>query len=537
MGCDTDAPRQAARNLTHSWPDSPRIGTMRAPYRMTAPVSETRLFQTLVDALDVPRHAQRRVAAALRRELKAMSAVEIEAFQRGFDVALAELRTPELWSAVNVLREAADPHDFDSFAAWLAMQGRHVVQRALRDPDGVLAALSRSPIGRRRNTWFDDILTLPREVYGQRFDRDLFDAVPAVERAPLRPLAHPDDEDEQPWPHPDLLPARFPQLWRRHAARGLRVQPWVDEGVQVCSCCGAVHRVGYGVLFDGGRGIGSYGMHWIEGAAQDIDLLVALGEDDRQVAFALCHSQHESNSGMSLLDREESWFDPHETPFVGSAQAREHPLFGHVLAAGMAIYQREPRLAEHRLVWGRRTRHAPAAAQRLTLTISDDALRCADCGQVHDELELSHRLPDAVLGMDAWQWRHRIQDDGDRIVLDGRRRFERGLLPLRVEGRDAAYHLGIWIERLDPSRGNGPLDGGQAAQRLQRGPVGRIANDVMFCEHATLALGGTVLTHDENQRPKLVLDDGDHPLVQLQRDGMPADLPRRLLNISGPHRH
>src|SRR5690606_7506178 len=97
MGCDTDAPRQAARNLTHSWPDSPRIGTMRAPYRMTAPVSETRLFQTLVDALDVPRHAQRRVAAALRRELKAMSAVEIEAFQRGFDVALAELRTPELW--------------------------------------------------------------------------------------------------------------------------------------------------------------------------------------------------------------------------------------------------------------------------------------------------------------------------------------------------------------------------------------------------------------------------------------------------------
>ena len=71
---------------------------------MTNPTA-TRAFTDVVDRLDVPRQQPRSVEAALRTRLATMSAGELEDFQHGFDLALAGLRTPELWAAAALVHE------------------------------------------------------------------------------------------------------------------------------------------------------------------------------------------------------------------------------------------------------------------------------------------------------------------------------------------------------------------------------------------------------------------------------------------------
>jgi hypothetical protein len=123
----------------------------------------------------------------------------------------------------------------------------------------------------------------------------------------------------------------------------------------------------------------------------------------------------------------------------------------------------------------------------------------------------------------------------DELVLDGRRCFTRGLLPVAIAGREPPYRFGLWAERLDPARGTRAIDGEEDPERrLERGPRALLANDLLCLPESTLGLEVSVRPRGDGERPEFLTDDADHPLARLQHDGMPADLPRRLLALV-PH--
>ena len=495
-----------------------------------------RAFNDAIDRLDAPRQQPRKVEAALRARLATMSAAEIEDFQHGLDLALADVRTPELWAAATLVHDALDPHDYDGFAAWLLLQGQHVVRRAQDDPDAVVAALTRRLLAPRRRPRYDGVLELAQRAYETRFDRDLYDivAAPAWSITPLR------DDEPNPavhWTHPDLLMRRYPQLWRAFDTRALRVMPMSDE-VETCTCCGRVHASAYGLLGWKKAPLGAYTLHGVEGTSGAVDSTVTLDVGEGSVMIGVRHSQHGSRSGLRVLERNEMpWMPVDDRTLLGRDAARAHPLFRLALKAAMQVWDRDPRLAVQRRTWRQRRLLAGASARRLARAPGEADRACASCGRVHGELEISHLFPDALATMSRWQWRHRVQDaDRDELVLDGRRRFVRGLLPAPVAGRDSPYHFGFWAERLDPARGDRSIDGADDAERrLERGPRALLANDLLCLPESTLGLEVSVRQRGDGECPEFVLDDDvDHPLARLQHDGMPADLPRRLLSLI-PH--
>jgi hypothetical protein len=501
---------------------------------MTA--SAIRAFNDVVDRIDAPRQQPREVEAALRARLAAMSAGEIEDFQHGFDLALASVRTSELWAAATLVHEASDPHDYDGFAAWLLLQGDHVVRRAHDDPDAVIAALTRRLFAPRRRPRWDNVLELAQRTYESRFDRDLYDivAAPAWSLAPL--------QDGEPkaavhWTHPSILMQRYPQLWRAFDTRALRVMPMSDE-CEPCACCGRVHVDAYGLLGWKKAALGAYTLHFVEGAFGHVDSTITLDDGERSVMFGVRHSQRGSRSGLRVLECDEMpWQPADERRVLGRDAAHAHPRYRLAMKAAMQAWERDPRLAVQRRAWRQRRLLAGASARRVARASADAHHACASCGKVHGELEISHRFPDALATMSRWQWRHRVRDiDRDELVLDDRRRFVRGLLPTPVVGRAAPYRFGVWAERLDPADGTRAIDGAaDAARRLERGPRALLANDLLCLPDATLGLEVSVRPCGNDERPDFTLDaDVEHPLAALQRGGMPADLPRRLLSLV-PH--
>jgi hypothetical protein len=464
-----------------------------------------------------------------------MSAAELEDFQHGFDVAIAGLRTPELWSAASLVHEPLDPHAYDGFAAWLLLQGRHVALRAQADPDAVIASLTRTLFGRRRRPSYDDVLESAQRIYEERFDRDLYEEIAPPSVRGLVPLLDGEPAPNQRWTSPDVLQSRYPRLWKAYASRALRLLPLTDADDDICNCCGRVHRRGFGLLAYKGHPLGSYTLHWVEGTLGQVDSTIALDEGERHVMFAVRHSQHESRSGVGVLDRDEAPIEPADAHLLDRREALAHPLYRRAMQCAQEIFEREPRLADISRAWKRRRMLASICAKRIAAPEQPGDRPCASCGRVHADMEISHNFPDSLGTMSRWQWRHRVRDDGDELLLDGRRRFVRGLLPVPVIGADDPYRFGAWAERLDPARGTRDIDGNDAEQRLQRGARGMLANDLLFLPHSTLGLEVSVRQRSDGQRPEFVLDaENDHPLATLQRGGMPAGMPRRLLALV-PH--
>lgn len=501
---------------------------------MTA--SAIRAFTDVVDRLDVPRQQPRRVEAALRARLSTMSAGAIEDFQHGFDLALAGLRTPELWAAAALVHDSPDPHDYDGFAAWLLLQGEHVVRRAHDDPDAVIAALTRRLFAPRRRPRFDGVLELAQRTYEARFERDLYDLVAAPSWS-LAPLQDGDANHAVHWTHPSILMRRFPQLWRAFDVRGLRVMPMSDES-EVCDCCGRVHVDAYGLLAWKKAPLGAYTLHFVEGEGGAVDSTITLDDGERSAMFGVRHSQRGSRAGLRVLERDEMpWHPADGRSVLGRDAARAHPRFRLALKAAMQVWDHDPRLAAQRRSWRKRRLLAAASARRLARAPTDAERACATCGEVHDDLEISHRFPDELTTMSRWQWRHRVRDDvDDELVLDGRRRFTRGLLSAPVAGRETPYRFGFWAERIDAARGTRAIDGAtDAGRRLERGPRALLANDLLCLPESTFGLDVGVRQRGDGERPEFVFDDDDdNALAKLQRDGMPADLPRRLLSLI-PH--
>jgi hypothetical protein len=74
--------------------------------------------------------------------------------------------------------------------------------------------------------------------------------------------------------------------------------------------------------------------------------------------------------------------------------------------------------------------------------------KCSDCGEMHpiSDIELTFRRPDDIAALPIEEIEERCQFNDDIYILDKKRYFVRGLIPLPVRDRFEPYSIGAWAE-------------------------------------------------------------------------------------------
>ena len=152
---------------------------------------------------------------------------------------------------------------------------------------------------------------------------------------------------------------------------------------------------------------------------------------------------------------------------------------------------------------------------------TSDVVICTVCGRTHDkaESELYFQMPDEVYALSEEERDRRSKGNSDLWVLDEKRFYVRGLLPLPVAGRAKPYCIGVWalvspqtftrINELwsDPAQAGEP--------RLP----GVLSNQIPF--HAeTTDLGLEIELTGPKTRPNFFLKPIEHPLFAEQSRGI-----------------
>jgi hypothetical protein len=119
--------RSARRRLRHNWPISKESA-----------MDESR-FWKLIDAAKSQAGVNEGARPSmLRTALAALSAVEIQAFQRLYDEATARANRWDVYGAAYLMNIGGCSDDgFRYFRDWLISEGHEVYQRALADPDSL----------------------------------------------------------------------------------------------------------------------------------------------------------------------------------------------------------------------------------------------------------------------------------------------------------------------------------------------------------------------------------------------------------------
>lgn len=144
---------------------------------------------------------------------------------------------------------------------------------------------------------------------------------------------------------------------------------------------------------------------------------------------------------------------------------------------------------------------------------------CSSCGQTHrtDVLALSFRLPDPVLPV--WPRRRRFRLTSETVILDQRRYFIRGLLPLPVRPGDRTYFIGAWAELSAEVFQRIMERWDHEAQSSAPAMPGELANALPF--HAnTLGLRLRLQLTGPNTRPDFTLVPVEHRLFAEQALGI-----------------
>ena len=166
--------------------------------------------RTLVDEADPERQLE-----SLREVLRELTASEIEAFERTFQVKLWwRSYSWDLWGAAHILNGWASDDGFEYFRCWLISKGREVFEKAVADPESLAGIVAPDAVEPYRFE-FELFANVTREVWTEKTGMDpLMDPkVKFPSRYVPLPLDIPGtalEADTGPY-----LAKRYPKLWAR----------------------------------------------------------------------------------------------------------------------------------------------------------------------------------------------------------------------------------------------------------------------------------------------------------------------------------
>jgi hypothetical protein len=146
---------------------------------------------------------------------------------------------------------------------------------------------------------------------------------------------------------------------------------------------------------------------------------------------------------------------------------------------------------------------------------------CSKCGQDHplEEMELTFRRPDDAAKLSPEDRARLLQENDDLCIIEGKRFFIRGVLPLSVESRELSYCIGLWVE-VSQATFKRVYDLWESEDQLNEPPfAASIANEIpnspgSFGHEAELHLAGPTA------RPNVFLKTSSHPLYAEQSNGI-----------------
>ena len=192
-----------------------------------------------------------------------------------------------------------------------------------------------------------------------------------------------------------------------------------------------------------------------------------------------------------------------------------------------------------RHLFGRGKRTALAEQRDATLELLQSDWRCSRCVELHHGLmDLAARAPDPWPDENSYEPNSALRLEGDFLsedfcVLDGKYFFVRSVLEIPVRGIDAPWGFGCWtkLSRVNFDKYVGGFDSGEYEDD---GPwFGWLSNQLKTYFEDLEPIGVDVFPQPRRQRPRLVVQDPDHPLAAAQADGINPEAMVELLRAYG----
>jgi hypothetical protein len=138
-----------------------------------------------------------------------------------------------------------------------------------------------------------------------------------------------------------------------------------------------------------------------------------------------------------------------------------------------------------------------------------------------EDMELTFRRPDDAAKLSPEDRERLLQENADLCIIEGKRFFIRGVLPLPVESRELPYNIGLWVE-VSQATFERVYDLWESDDQLSEPAfAASIANEIptspgSIGHEAELHLAGPTV------RPKVFLKTSGHPLYAEQTRGIDA---------------
>ncbi|WP_395737350.1 DUF2199 domain-containing protein [Prosthecobacter sp.] len=146
--------------------------------------------------------------------------------------------------------------------------------------------------------------------------------------------------------------------------------------------------------------------------------------------------------------------------------------------------------------------------------------KCPHCNEIHDGLpSWGFDRPSQYYDVPADKIESDVFLTSDSCVIADRFFFIRGCLDIPIIGSDETYTWGVWTS-LSETNFFIWQDHYEVAQRSHIGPFFGWFNSSLSVYPETMHLKCMVHLQDNGQRPKIILEETDHPLSVHQRNGI-----------------
>jgi len=155
---------------------------------------------------------------------------------------------------------------------------------------------------------------------------------------------------------------------------------------------------------------------------------------------------------------------------------------------------------------------------------------CSVCGESHEGIAAwAYRFPDPWLALTDEE-RASGKIDSDLCSTPRGEYFVRATLELPlIDGPTPTFEFGLWGSLSEASFARYVQTYNEPDQSKHGGFFTYLSNDLRGFS-GSFALPADLLLQDRNQRPKLDLHSGDHPLVKAQREGVTFDKILRIIH-------